>query len=182
MRGISPDHRPVSPRRRRDRRRSIRYCLFATARMATAITALARLNSPVWSAGISSGSSTFRDGWRGTRRPMRPATKCDRWRCGSGRRTRRRCREIHRRPRVHRPMTTVRGNARSHKLTQHGVVHGAAGEGKEELNAPALAGRSDWYLVTQLTNYKAGSRRRRRTRMGRRCAPWPDAARRNGDR
>jgi cytochrome c553 len=36
--------------------------------------------------------------------------------------------------------------------------HGAKGDGNQSLNAPALASRTDWYLVTQLQNYKAGLR------------------------
>ncbi|HLA70724.1 MAG TPA: c-type cytochrome [Steroidobacteraceae bacterium] len=36
--------------------------------------------------------------------------------------------------------------------------HGAKGEGNQTLNAPALAGRSDWYLVVQLANYQKGVR------------------------
>ena len=38
------------------------------------------------------------------------------------------------------------------------ACHGAKAEGNEALNAPALSGRNDWYLVTQLKNYKAGIR------------------------
>jgi len=36
--------------------------------------------------------------------------------------------------------------------------HGAKGEGNQSLGAPALAAGTDWYLVTQLQNYKAGLR------------------------
>jgi len=36
--------------------------------------------------------------------------------------------------------------------------HGSKGEGNQTLGAPALADRTDWYLVTQLRNYKAGLR------------------------
>ena len=34
------------------------------------------------------------------------------------------------------------------------VCHGADGEGIWAMNAPALAGQSDWYLVTQLKNFR----------------------------
>ena len=34
------------------------------------------------------------------------------------------------------------------------ACHGANAEGNEALAAPALAGQNDWYLVTQLNNYK----------------------------
>ena len=34
------------------------------------------------------------------------------------------------------------------------ACHGARGEGNATLRAPALAARSDWYLVTQLRNFK----------------------------
>jgi cytochrome c553 len=36
--------------------------------------------------------------------------------------------------------------------------HGADGKGNEALNAPPLAGSSDWYLLTQLSNFKQGIR------------------------
>jgi cbb3-type cytochrome c oxidase subunit III len=36
--------------------------------------------------------------------------------------------------------------------------HGRNGEGNEALGAPQLAGQNDWYLVTQLKNFKAGYR------------------------
>lgn len=36
--------------------------------------------------------------------------------------------------------------------------HGVKGEGNQALQAPALASRSDWYLVTQLNNYRLGRR------------------------
>ena len=36
--------------------------------------------------------------------------------------------------------------------------HGAKGEGNQALGAPALASRTDWYLVVQLKNYQAGLR------------------------
>ena len=44
-----------------------------------------------------------------------------------------------------------------------------SGEGNAALQAPALAARSDWYLVTQLVNYKEGTARRRRARYLRRA-------------
>lgn len=58
------------------------------------------------------------------------------------------------------PLPTVRGNvARGRQLYQTcAACHGAKGQGNAELHAPALASRSDWYLVTQLRNYQAGLR------------------------
>jgi cytochrome c oxidase subunit 2 len=38
------------------------------------------------------------------------------------------------------------------------ACHGPAGQGSKVLNAPRLAGQSDWYLVRQLENYAAGAR------------------------
>ncbi|MGH8706715.1 MAG: c-type cytochrome [Burkholderiales bacterium] len=38
------------------------------------------------------------------------------------------------------------------------VCHGREGRGLQATNAPALAGMSDWYLVTQLKNFKHGIR------------------------
>lgn len=39
-----------------------------------------------------------------------------------------------------------------------GACHGADGAGNEQLNAPRIAGTSDWYLYEQLKKYKAGVR------------------------
>jgi cytochrome c oxidase subunit 2 len=38
------------------------------------------------------------------------------------------------------------------------ACHGQQGEGQQALNAPKLAGQSDWYLKKQLLNYKSGAR------------------------
>ena len=38
------------------------------------------------------------------------------------------------------------------------ACHGADGRGVQAMNAPRLAGMSDWYLVTQLKNFKQGIR------------------------
>jgi cytochrome c oxidase subunit 2 len=59
-----------------------------------------------------------------------------------------------------RPLPTVTGDAaRGRKLYETCVAcHGAKGEGSAALQAPALAARSDWYLVTQLVNYRDGLR------------------------
>jgi cytochrome c oxidase subunit 2 len=38
------------------------------------------------------------------------------------------------------------------------ACHGAAGEGNQALNAPRVAGMSDWYLVRQLQDFKSGAR------------------------
>ena len=38
------------------------------------------------------------------------------------------------------------------------TCHGPQGEGMEAMNAPALAGREEWYLVRQLENFKSGVR------------------------
>ncbi|MEH6543667.1 MAG: c-type cytochrome [Porticoccaceae bacterium] len=39
-----------------------------------------------------------------------------------------------------------------------GACHGANGQGIQAMNAPRLAGMDDWYLATQLTNFKEGIR------------------------
>ena len=52
---------------------------------------------------------------------------------------------------------TVKGNANEGKrlyVTTCGACHGPAGRGVKATNAPALAGMSDWYLATQLKNFK----------------------------
>ena len=41
-----------------------------------------------------------------------------------------------------------------------GTCHGEAGEGSQLLNAPALAGMSDWYQLAQLAKFKSGQRGR----------------------
>ena len=38
--------------------------------------------------------------------------------------------------------------------TNCGVCHGTKGQGIQAMNAPRLAGMNDWYLVTQLKNFK----------------------------
>jgi cytochrome c553 len=58
------------------------------------------------------------------------------------------------------PPVTVTGDA-AHGATLYApcaACHGADGRGNEALAAPALAGQSDWYLVTQLHNYRDGRR------------------------
>jgi len=59
-----------------------------------------------------------------------------------------------------RPAATVTGDvAHGRELYKNCVsCHGAKGEGNASLNSPALAARSDWYLVTQLTNFQKGLR------------------------
>ena len=59
-----------------------------------------------------------------------------------------------------RPTPTVVGDVAHGKTLYATCVacHGAKGEGNQSLQAPALASRSDWYLVTQLTNYQKGLR------------------------
>jgi len=51
---------------------------------------------------------------------------------------------------------TVTGNARNGQryYVTCGACHGPEGRGLQATNAPALAGMSDWYLVTQLKNFK----------------------------
>ncbi len=43
-------------------------------------------------------------------------------------------------------------------VTTCGACHGADGRGVQPMNAPRLKGMSDWYLVTQLNNFKQGIR------------------------
>jgi cytochrome c oxidase subunit 2 len=59
-----------------------------------------------------------------------------------------------------RPAPTITGDVARGKTLYAtcAACHGAKGEGNAELQAPALAARSDWYLVTQLRNYKNGLR------------------------
>jgi cytochrome c oxidase subunit 2 len=59
-----------------------------------------------------------------------------------------------------RPPPTVSGDVANGKKLYANCVscHGAQGEGNASLNSPALAARSDWYLVTQLANFRKGVR------------------------
>jgi cytochrome c oxidase subunit II len=57
--------------------------------------------------------------------------------------------------------TTVSGDiAKGRALYEPtcGICHGSSGSGVWSVNAPALTGMSDWYLVRQLENFKAGIR------------------------
>ncbi|HEY0681039.1 MAG TPA: c-type cytochrome [Steroidobacter sp.] len=58
------------------------------------------------------------------------------------------------------PPATISGDtARGKQIYETcASCHGSRAEGNAELNAPALAGRTDWYLVTQLKNYMTGLR------------------------
>lgn len=58
------------------------------------------------------------------------------------------------------PANTVGGDAAHGKALYQScsACHGANGQGNQSLHAPALAQRTDWYLVTQLRNYRAGLR------------------------
>jgi cytochrome c553 len=59
-----------------------------------------------------------------------------------------------------RPAPTVAGDVAHGKELYKNCAscHGAKGEGNPALQSPALAARSDWYLVTQLANYQKGLR------------------------
>jgi len=59
-----------------------------------------------------------------------------------------------------RPPVTVTGDAaRGQALyAPCAACHGTQGEGNEALGGPPLAGQSDWYLVTQLNNFRSGAR------------------------
>jgi cytochrome c oxidase subunit 2 len=55
---------------------------------------------------------------------------------------------------------TVAGNAAdgSARYGTCGACHGADGRGIQAMNAPRLKGMSDWYMVTQLRNFRDGVR------------------------
>jgi len=59
-----------------------------------------------------------------------------------------------------RPAPTVAGDVTHGKELYKNCAscHGARGEGNPALQSPALAARSDWYLVAQLSNYRKGLR------------------------
>ncbi|HVY80406.1 MAG TPA: c-type cytochrome [Steroidobacteraceae bacterium] len=58
------------------------------------------------------------------------------------------------------PEPTVKGDAKQGRklYATCAPCHGARGEGNPELQAPALAGQTDWYLVAQLQNFQSGLR------------------------
>jgi cytochrome c oxidase subunit 2 len=58
------------------------------------------------------------------------------------------------------PPATVIGDAEKGRQVYAAcsACHGAKGEGNSVLQAPALAARTDWYLVRQLNNYRHGLR------------------------
>lgn len=58
------------------------------------------------------------------------------------------------------PEQTLDGDASAGKenYSSCAVCHGANGEGNVALHAPALRGLNDWYLLTQLRNYRDGIR------------------------
>jgi cytochrome c553 len=55
---------------------------------------------------------------------------------------------------------TVEGDVRQGRTAFQACAacHGADAQGNEALGAPALAGQNDWYLITQLRNFRAGFR------------------------
>ena len=57
------------------------------------------------------------------------------------------------------PRTVTKSTTYGQKIyVTCGACHGADGRGLQATNAPRLAGMSDWYLVTQLKNFKQGIR------------------------
>lgn len=57
------------------------------------------------------------------------------------------------------PLTVTKNVASGQKLyATCGACHGADGRGIQATNAPRLKGMSDWYLLTQLKNFKQGIR------------------------
>jgi len=57
-------------------------------------------------------------------------------------------------------VVTVDGNVNQGRTAFQSCAacHGANAEGNEALGAPALAGQNDWYMITQLRNFRAGFR------------------------
>lgn len=62
-------------------------------------------------------------------------------------------------PRTH-PVDTVVGSIVKGETTFQvcQACHGPAGAGNKDVNAPPLAGASDWYIINQLKAFKAGVR------------------------
>tara|TARA_B110000116_G_scaffold46781_1_gene38861 strand:- start:253 stop:879 length:627 start_codon:yes stop_codon:yes gene_type:complete len=55
---------------------------------------------------------------------------------------------------------TIEGNVNRGRTAYQicASCHGANAEGNEAIGAPALAGQNDWYLLTQINNFRAGIR------------------------
>ena len=112
--------------------------------------------------------------WHAGRRCAGPRN-ARRWACALKQEARHRSGgAVHRQARSKRPAPTVSGDvAHGSSSTNCATCHGAKGEGNPALQAPALAARSDWYLVTQLVELpeRAAWRRCTRHATARRCAP-----------
>ena len=64
------------------------------------------------------------------------------------------------------PVTVIGDAARGRDLyVTCESCHGAKGEGNQTIGAPALAARTDWYLVAQLQNFKTGLRENAQMRV-----------------
>jgi len=62
-------------------------------------------------------------------------------------------------PQVSSPVTVQGDAAKGQALYAIcGTCHGAKGEGNAAMNGPRLAGQNDWYMVSQLKNFKKGLR------------------------
>jgi cytochrome c553 len=58
------------------------------------------------------------------------------------------------------PAKTISGDVKHGRqlYTACAACHGAKGQGNSALHAPALAGQTDWYLVTELQDFRTGLR------------------------
>ena len=56
------------------------------------------------------------------------------------------------------PTVKNHGSGGSTLYSNCSACHGAAGQGVQATNAPRLKGMSDWYMVTQLKNFRQGVR------------------------
>ena len=56
------------------------------------------------------------------------------------------------------PTVTAHGSGGETSFHTCGGCHGATGQGVQATNAPRLSGMSDWYMVTQLKNFREGVR------------------------
>jgi cytochrome c oxidase subunit 2 len=58
------------------------------------------------------------------------------------------------------PTQTIDGNVKAGagRYVVCAYCHGTQGQGIEAMNAPRLAGMTDWYLAHQLNNFKQGIR------------------------
>lgn len=102
----------------------------------------------------------FKKGWRGTHEKDLIGMEMQPMAVSLSDRQIREVAEFVRRTRSPLPPSTIDGNPENGRALYQSCAacHGANAEGNKALGGPALTGINDWYLVTQLRNFKGGAR------------------------